>query len=453
MSSIVKPSILSLSPKGFASFLRSHGIGTFHAIFDPKIGKIVTSHPVIQPIVDYFIEEKTDFDEHEGIFGQIGPVSGVLQGAFIHRTCRGQGAGGVRNWSYNTIEDWFRDGIRLSKGMTHKNALAELWWGGGKGVIDRSTGIGLNLGSTPLQRRVVFEEYGSFISSLKGCYITAEDVGVKDDDMAAIFLRTRFTTCIPPQYGGSGNPSSPTASGVVRALEAAFSHIGKNSLEGVTVAVQGVGHVATAFIKYLLEKKVGRVISCDVDSQKIKAAEKTFSKEVKDGIVTFRLAKGNDHSILFEDVDAVSPCGIGGILNDETIPKIKAKIVCGAANNQLQDLSKDGKLLAERGIVYVPDFLANRMGIVNCADEASGYVENDPISEKHLGDTWENSIYNLTKSVLSTAAASSRTPQEVAIELAEKRSFVKNPIFGHRGIQIINSVVNSKEWKMKINAC
>ncbi|KAF0432780.1 NADP-binding protein [Gigaspora margarita] len=338
MSSIVKPSILSLSPKGFASFLRSHGIGTFHAIFDPKIGKIVTSHPVIQPIVDYFIEEKTDFDEHEGIFGQIGPVSGVLQGAFIHRTCRGQGAGGVRNWSYNTIEDWFRDGIRLSKGMTHKNALAELWWGGGKGVIDRSTGIGLNLGSTPLQRRVVFEEYGSFISSLKGCYITAEDVGVKDDDMAAIFLRTRFTTCIPPQYGGSGNPSSPTASGVVRALEAAFSHIGKNSLEGVTVAVQGVGHVATAFIKYLLEKKVGRVISCDVDSQKIKAAEKTFSKEVKDGIVTFRLAKGNDHSILFEDVDAVSPCGIGGILNDETIPKIKAKIVCGAANNQLQGI-------------------------------------------------------------------------------------------------------------------
>ncbi|RIB22988.1 hypothetical protein C2G38_2074125 [Gigaspora rosea] len=92
------------------------------------------------------------------------------------------------------------------------------------------------------------------------------------------------------------------------------------------------------------------------------------------------------------------------------------------------------------------------MGIVNCADEASGYVENDPIFEKHLGDTWENSIYNLTKSVLSTAAASSRTPQEVAIELAEKRSFVKNPIFGHRGIQIINSLVNSKEWKMKINA-
>ncbi|CAG8754840.1 8717_t:CDS:2, partial [Racocetra fulgida] len=228
--------------------------------------------------------------------------------------------------------------------------------------------------------------------------------------MAAIFLRTRFTTCIPPQYGGSGNPSSPTARGVVRALEAAFSHLGKSSLQGVTVAVQGVGHVATAYIHYLVERQVGHIIACDVDSQKIKAAEKTFSKEIKDGTVSFRLAK---------DVDAVSPCGIGGILNTETIPNIKAKIICGAANNQLQ-------------------------GIVNCADEASGYVEDDPMFEKHLGDTWENSIYNLTKFVLSAAEKSSRTTQEVAIELAEKRSFVKHPIFGHRGIQIINSLVNSK---------
>ncbi|EXX71073.1 hypothetical protein RirG_081730 [Rhizophagus irregularis DAOM 197198w] len=322
--------------------------------------------------------------------------------------------------------------------MTHKNALAELWWGGGKGVIARNSGVGLEEGDTPLQRRLVFEEYGLFISSLKGCYVTAEDVGTKDEDMSAIFSKTRFTTCIPPGFGGSGNPSSPTARGVVRALEAAFSHIGRKSLEGATIAVQGVGHVGSNFIQFLLEKRVKRIIACDVDPQKLQVAEKRF-KEFYDGKIEFRLTKQNDHSLLFEDVDAVSPCGIGNILTPQTIKNIKTNIVCGAANNQLGDPAKDDKLLAERGIIYVPDFLANRMGIVNCADEQYGYIDDDPFIEKHLGDSWENSIYNCTKLILDKAKATKRTPQEIAVELAEQKSFVEHPIRGHRGIQIIET--------------
>ncbi|UZO19591.1 uncharacterized protein OCT59_010873 [Rhizophagus irregularis] len=415
-SNLIKPSILSHSPKR----------------------RVIASHPILQPIGDYFFQEGIDFDKHEGIFGQIGPKSGVLQGAFAHRTCRGAAAGGARNWSYNSIEDWFRDGIRLSRAMTHKNALAELWWGGGKGVIARNSGVGLEEGDTPLQRRLVFEEYGLFISSLKGCYVTAEDVGTKDEDMSAIFSKTRFTTCIPPGFGGSGNPSSPTARGVVRALEAAFSHIGRKSLEGATIAVQGVGHVGSNFIQFLLEKRVKRIIACDVDPQKLQVAEKRF-KEFYDGKIEFRLTKQNDHSLLFEDVDAVSPCGIGNILTPQTIKNIKTNIVCGAANNQLGDPAKDDKLLAERGIIYVPDFLANRMGIVNCADEQYGYIDDDPFIEKHLGDSWENSIYNCTKLILDKAKATKRTPQEIAVELAEQKSFVEHPIRGHRGIQIIET--------------
>ncbi|GBB92736.1 hypothetical protein RclHR1_02050009 [Rhizophagus clarus] len=442
-SNLIKPSILSHSPKSFISVLRSYGITKFHVHFNRKTGRVMASHPVLQPIGDYFVQEGIDFDKHEGIFGQIGPKSGVLQGAFAHRTCRGAAAGGVRNWSYNSIEDWFRDGIRLSRGMTHKNALAELWWGGGKGVIARNSGVGLEEGASPLQRRLVFEEYGLFISSLKGCYVTAEDVGTKDEDMSAIFSKTRFITCIPPEYGGSGNPSSPTARGVVRALEAAFSHIGRKSLEGATIAVQGVGHVGSNFIQFLLEKRVNHIIACDVDPQKIQVAKKRF-REFCDERVEFRLTKQDDRSILYEDVDAVSPCGIGNILTPQTIKDIKAKIICGAANNQLGDPAKDDKLLAERGIIYVPDFLANRMGIVNCADEQYGYIDSDPFVEKHLGDSWENSIYNCTKLILDKAKVTKRTPQEIAIELAEQKSFIEHPIRGHRGIQIIESVIKNQ---------
>ncbi|CAG8506378.1 9801_t:CDS:10, partial [Acaulospora morrowiae] len=462
---VTKP-ILSLNPKGFVSLLRSHGINAFHAIFNPKTGKVVTSHPILQPIGEFFVDEKKDFDKHEAIFGQIGPVSGVLQvmrslklrlrycirSSSGISTCRGAAAGGVRNWNYETVEDFFRDGIRLSRGMTHKNALANIWWGGGKGIIVRNTGVGLNQESTPQQRKIVFEEYGSFLSSLKGVYVTAEDVGVKEEDVAAIFSKTRFTTCIPPEFGGSGNPSYSTARGVVRALEAVFSYIGKDSLQGSTFAVQGAGHVATGIIHLLLQEKVKHIFVSDVDLQKISAAEVRFAKEFKEGRLTFRFTEHYDHSILFEDVDAVVPSAVGGILNPETIPNIKAKIVCGAANNQLGDLYKDDKLLAERGIIYVPDFLVNRMGIVNCADEAAGYVENDPLFEKHLGDTWEYSIYNLTKFILEKTVTSGSTPQEVAIELAEQKSFETNPIFDHRGIQIINSLIDSEEWKLKIKS-
>ncbi|CAG8478423.1 10071_t:CDS:10 [Diversispora eburnea] len=389
--SLIKPSILSLNPRS------SYGINTFHAVYNPKTGKTITSHPILQSIGDFFAEEKTDFDEHEGIFGHVN--------SFIHKTCRGAGAGGVRNWSYETIEDWFRDGIRLSKGMTHKNSLADLWWGGGKE------------GSTIQQRRTVFEEYGRFLSSLKGAYVAAEDLGTTEDDMASVFKKTRFITCIPPEYGGSGNPSAPTARGVVCALEAAFSYTGRDSLEDGTFAVQ---------------KKAKHILVNDIDMAKINAAEKRFDKEFKEGRITFRYTERNDHSILFEDVDAIVPCATGGILNPMTIPKIKTKIICGAANNQLSD------------------FLANRMGIVNCADESVGHIKNDPLFEKHFSRSWMYSLYNLTKFVLSKAETSESTPQQIAIELAEKKSLETHPIFGHRGKQIIDSLINSDEWNSRI---
>ncbi|KAI8835866.1 hypothetical protein BC829DRAFT_406080 [Chytridium lagenaria] len=331
-STIVKPDILNLTPIAFIDLLKRNGIKAFHIVY---IDGKVQARRICSPHI------------------------------------RGPAAGGVRNWSYTSIEG-------LAKGMCHKNALAGLWWGGGKGVMARNTGVGLLPGDSVESRRVAYEEYGAFLSTLKG-------------------VMTRHTTCIPEELGGSGNPSVPTARGVVKGLEAAFNYLGK-TINGSSIAVQGIGHVGTPLIHFLFEHGVGRIIASDVDKHREE--------------ISFRIVEKSDMTILFEDVDAVSPCATG----------IKAKIVCGAANNQLLDIKTHDKLLKKHDLVYIPDFLCNRMGIVNCADEASGSMEDDPKLELHLGKKWENSIYNLSLKVLNDAKESGKTTQEIAVALADEQS-------------------------------
>ncbi|KAJ3314928.1 hypothetical protein HDU76_002315 [Blyttiomyces sp. JEL0837] len=443
---IAKPDLFKLSPNDLVKFLKSNGISAFHIVMID--GKFTASHPLLQPIADFFFEEKDDFEFHEGIFVQIGPKSQTLQSAVVHRTCRGPGAGGVRNWIYDDTESFLRDGLRLSKGMTHKNALAGIWWGGGKGVVARNSGKGLLPGDSADDRKVVYEEYGTFMSELKGCYVTAEDVGTSVQDMEHLFSKTRHTTCIPEKFGGSGNPSVPTARGVVKGLEAAFDHLGMK-IEGSKIAVQGVGHVGTPLVHFLFERGVGHIVATDVDDHR--------AAEIRSEFASFgdrfqlRIVPKSDMSILFEDVDAVAPCATGGILNDDTIPKIRAKIICGAANNQLLDIKNHDKLLKKHGILYVPDFLNNRMGIVNCADEHMGSMEDDPKLEIHLGRDWDNSIYNLTRSVLKEADATGKTTQEISIALADERSRINNPLYGHRGVEIIKALVTKNvAWRRKV---
>ncbi|RMD95914.1 MAG: hypothetical protein D6814_12390, partial [Calditrichaeota bacterium] len=146
----------------------------------------------------------------------------------------------------------------------------------------------------------------------------------------------------------------------------------------------------------------------------------------------------------FEPCDIVAPCATGAILNLQSIPQIKAKIVCGAANNQLEDTYRDDRMLFEQGTIYVPDFLVNRMGIVNCSNEQYGYVDHDPFFERHLDKEWEHSIYQTTLRVLDLAHKTGEPPAHVAIRLADELSFKPHPIFGHRGQQIINSLVANR---------
>jgi leucine dehydrogenase len=427
--------IQSLSPADFCDFLIREGIRRFYLVWDPESNRVLASHPAVEPLARLLETDRRDFDRHEGIFVQVAPESGVLQGIFVHRTCRGQGAGGVRFWRYDTVEGYLRDGLRLARGMTHKNALAGLWWGGGKGVMAQGTG---KAGDASARRRI-YEEYGAFLTDLQGCYVTAEDVGTSVEDMAAVFSRTRFTTCIPPSLGGSGNPSTPTARGVVRGMEAALAHRGLGGLAGKTVAVQGLGHVGEPLLGFLREKGVARVVGSDIDPARRDELLRKFSG----WDLEVRIVPRGDNSILSEPADVLAPCATGGILNPRTIPDIRAGIVCGAANNQLEDPERDDLLLEERGILYLPDFLVNRMGIVNCADEQYGYLDEDPRVEAHLGDEWENSVYNLSLAVLDEARKTGKTPARVALDLAEKRSFELHPLWGHRGAAIIRSLVQS----------
>jgi glutamate dehydrogenase/leucine dehydrogenase len=429
--------LLNLSPVEFINILNSNGVSRFYFVYDKKRKRVVSSHKLLKPIADFLNSDKRDFNFHEGLFFSVSKRYNTILGAFVHRTNRGQAAGGVRYWDYRTMEEYLRDGLRLAKGMTHKNALAGLWWGGGKGVMARNPAIDKN---DPGIRAEIYKQYGQFITSLRGCYVTAEDVGTNVYDMSNIFSTTRFTTCIPQNLGGSGNPSIPTARGVVAGMKAALKFSSGSTLRGKTIAVQGMGNVGGPLIKFLFQEKVKKIIACDISSEVIEKVKKDCKGEKLEAYLINR----TDDSIFMVNCDIISPCATGAMINPSTIPYIKAKIICGAANNQLEDSKRDGKELHKRKIIYIPDFLTNRMGIVNCSNEQYGYVNDDPYIERHLLLNWKHSIYQTTLKVLKESKNKNMPTAEVAVRLAEKLSKENHPVFGHRGQQIIDSLIADK---------
>ena len=289
---------------------------------------MIASHPALAPLAEWLESNTRDFAEHEAVFLQRAEHSDILMGAFVHKTVRGQAQGGLRFWAYEELEHFMSDGLRLAQGMGRKNALAGLWWGGGKGVIVRNP-------DAPFQnegyRAALYREYGSFVSSLNGAYITAEDVGTRPSDMANVFATTRFVSCVPAEVGGSGNPSPATAKGVVCSMQAALEFAGLGSLEGKTVAMQGLGNVGAAMVAELLAAGVARIAAADISAAHVEAARLRF----QDAPVTLHLVERGDDHILTAPCDVLAPNALGGVLNPTTIPKLHAKIVCGAANNQL----------------------------------------------------------------------------------------------------------------------
>lgn len=421
----------TLSIDAFLQSMSDAGLRRAYLVRDAAGDRLSASHPLLEPLCD-FLAQHPDYHRHEAVFLEIGQSSGLLFAAFVHNTVRGAGQGGVRFWSYGTMADLLWDGLRLSRGMSRKNALAGLWWGGGKGIIARPPQA-----PTSEQRHTIFGEYGRFITGLRGCYVAAEDAGTTPPDMARIFECTRFATCIPPALGGSGNPSVATARGVRCAIEAAVAQLQMGSLSAQRLAVQGAGHVGDALIRFLLERGVRGIIAHDIDAGRCAALHAEFGAE----LLTVKEVSPRDTSIFASDADILAPCALGGVLNGETIPMLRAKVVCGAANNQLADENRDARVLMERGITFVPDFVANRMGIVNCADEQYGYLTDDPRFQRHFGTEWEDSIFNMTQAILSRSEREGTTPLDCASQMAEARLQVPHPIWGHRGRAIIESLV------------
>ncbi|MFH1469624.1 MAG: Glu/Leu/Phe/Val dehydrogenase dimerization domain-containing protein [Pseudomonadota bacterium] len=430
-------SLWSESPEQLRLALLEAGLHRGWLLTVPGTRVVRASHPLLAPLAAAIQADARDYHGHQAVFFEIGAASGFLLSAAVHRTVRGQAAGGVRFWVYDTVEAFVRDGLRLARGMGHKNALAGLWWGGGKGVVARRPGVDH---TDPAVRRAVYNDYGRFMTGIRGCYVTAEDAGTTTEDMADVFATTRHTTCIPERLGGSGNPSRLTATGVVVGMEAALHHLGMGDLEGKTVAMQGLGNVARFMIRDLCQRKVGRIVGTDVDERAIELTQ-AMNPEAP---LEARVVPLGDASVLAEKADIVAPNAVGAVLNARTIPTVQAPIVCGAANNQLEDHGRDGPALQARGVLYCPDFLVNRMGIVNCANECYGSFDGDPAIQSHLDHGTEHGIFQRSLEVFRRAATSGLHPAEEAVRLAEELGAVPHPIWGNRGQQIIDFLVESR---------
>jgi glutamate dehydrogenase/leucine dehydrogenase len=413
-------SLLSASPAEVAT--RVAALGGLLAVVRTDDG-LVASHPDAEGLRDFLTTDTRDAYEHEAVFLASGRRTGNLLAAFLHWTDRGQAAGGVRHWRYDDLTSLLRDGLRLSAGMTRKNALAGLWWGGGKGIIAAGP-----QSDDPAWRRAVYHDYGDFMTRLRGVYVTAEDVGTTPDDMRAVFERTRHTTCIPPELGGSGNPSRMTAKGVVCAMEGALAELGRGDLEGKRVVMQGAGNVATFMMEELLARGVESILATDIFADRLAVVR----ERLPDERLTLRHVEPDDTALFSEPCDVFAPNALGGVLNPDTIPMLETGLVCGAANNQLLDERRDAALLAERGIPYVPDFLANRMGIVNCADEAFGTLPDDPAVTRHLGRDWDNAVYVVTRRILARAREQGIGTAVAANALADELAREPHPIWPGR---------------------
>jgi leucine dehydrogenase len=285
--------------------------------------------------------------------------------------------------------------LRLSRGMTYKNAVAGLPFGGGKSVI-------LATEHTPASP-ALFEAFGRAVDSLQGRYITAEDVGVSVEDMRAVHNVTRFVSGLPQNGAGAGGDPSPwTALGVFHGIEAAVAaQLAKDSLEGVTVAVQGVGHVGVHLCE-LLHEAGARLIVADVDKDKLQNLLEQVPAEVV-----------GPRDILFCDADVLSPCALGNVLNSETIPRIRAKVVAGAANNQLASV-EDGARLTERGILYAPDYVINAGGVISVAREYLGHSTADQVRREVCR------IPGRLQRIFADAQSSAQPTNVVADELARR---------------------------------
>ena len=326
---------------------------------------------------------------HEGVYKVTDAATGLTAVIAIHSTQNGPAAGGLRMKPYDGFDDALEDALRLARGMTYKNAAAELPLGGGKAVIigDPATDKSQDL----------LRAFGQAVAALQGRYITAEDMGMTPADMAEIATQTQFAAGLQNGAFGSGDPSPITAQGVFNGIRtAAEFRLGSRDLSGRVVSVQGLGHVGWDLCKRL-RAAGAEIVVTDMSPSRMAQAESCL------GAQTVAL-----DDIYDVKADIFAPCAIGGILNAETIPKLRVAVVAGAANNQLGTLN-DADALHARGILYAPDFVVNGGGIVNVATEILKIDQ----AEKFVTDKLQ-ALDSTLRAILNTAKAQGVSPARVA---------------------------------------
>ncbi len=354
----------------------------------------ITTDPIeLQKVAPVF--GQISFNDHEQIVFCHDKDTGLKAIIGIHNTVLGPALGGTRMWKYNNEWEALNDVLRLSRGMTYKSAISGLNLGGGKAVI---------IGDSKMDKTPeMIAKFGEFVHSLSGKYITAEDVGTTTPDMDLIREITPYVTGISESKGGSGNPSPVTGYGVFMGLKAAHNFaFGSDNLQGKKVMVQGIGHVGETLVSYLV--KEGAIVQiADINEEKLQEVASKYGASIY---------RGND--LYSEEVDIYAPCALGATINDETVNKIKAKVIAGAANNQLANEIVHGQILKERGIVYAPDFLINAGGIINVYGEIVGYGKEEALRRT------EN-IYNTTLQTLNFAKENDITTHQAAFSVAQQR--------------------------------
>jgi len=336
-----------------------------------------------------------DFDDHEAIHFVTNEKCGLRAIIAVHSTHLGPAAGGCRFWHYAKDEEALVDALRLSRGMSYKNAMAGLPLGGGKSVIlanEEKT-------KTPDQ----LHAFGKAVEELGGRYITAEDVGISVSDMIEVARSTRFVAGLPNSPGDvGGDPGPHTALGVFLGIKAAVKWaLGKDSLKGLHIALQGAGSVATGVALHACAEGA-RLSIADVDEAKAKKLAKRAGGQVV-----------SPDDILALDADVLSPCALGAVLNETTIPQLKVPVIAGAANNQLAT-PEDGERLYDRKILYAPDYVINAGGIINVCTEYLGDGDASVVRRRIEG------IPVRLEQIWSEGAETGRDPASVADAMAQR---------------------------------
>ena len=327
----------------------------------------------------------------------------------IHDTRLGPALGGCRFIHYETEEAAVIDALRLARGMTYKAALANIAHGGGKAVLMRPAG--------KFDRAALFRSFGKLVEDLGGHYITAEDSGTGIEDMEVIRGVTEHVCGAKPEHGGSGDPSPFTALGVRRGIEACVDFVlEREGLDGVHVAVQGIGHVGYALCKEL-HALGARLTVADIDPLKAERAERELGAE----IVPL-------DAIYSTECDVFAPCALGSAINDVTVPRLRCKIVAGAANNQLAE-PRHGDDLMQRGILYAPDYAINAGGLINVAEEVRGY-DAERSRERTLA------IYDTIREIAERADKAMAPTYRVADLIVEERLAKYGPISWRRAAEV-----------------